>query len=697
MATAATGWKCTHSVEVVSETATQKQIKVTCFWQNDGWYYDVNGVSAWVYCGGQSYQVKNGSWVDSSQGENSYLAVSCGSHTFTINKTHSAQSISCSAKITVSSSYVSGTKSSTATTASVAAKTSYTVSYNANGGSGAPASQPKWHGENLTLQSGKPTRTGYTFKGWALSAAGSVYYDSGATCGQNKNLTLYAVWQANTYTVTYNANGGSGAPGSQTKTYGATLVLSTVKPTRADYNFKGWATSATATTATYAAGGNYTANAATTLYAVWELAYAKPTIFNFTASRCGSSGTSDESGSYAQIKFSWKTTKAVSKIVIEWSSASGGSGSVEVAASGTSGEVSKIIGGSLSDDVSYTITARVTDSGGEQESKLTLNGSKFTVDVKAGGDGVSFGKPAELGAADSLGGNGVADFAFDAKFNQPVYGNVLGLNRLPAIPAGAELNDYITTGAWAIYSNAIAATITCGGVKLGTNNSVPPARAGRFEVNSATGEGIRLEQWSYLRQRFIPYNMANPTFEREITRGENNVWTYYDWWKSSLSPAAADKVYNKSAITIACSSNISSLTVNEYTKVAFNSTASVIGNKLTFYDNSVLIGEGVDYVKASAQILLKCNTDGSKHFKINKMSNGVKTNWSWVCQEADRYENASGTPQATGFEFCLTPIIIPVQEGDLILCTYYTSNSTDQIISGNSTNGYQTYFTVEEL
>lgn len=689
MATAATGWRCTHSVEVVSETETQKKIKVTCYWQNDGWYYDVNGVSAWVYCGGQSYQVKSGSWVDSSQGEDSYLAVSCGSYTFTINKTHSAQSLSCYAKIVANSTYVSGTKSSTATTATVAAKTKYTVSYNANGGSGAPASQTKWHGENLTLQSGKPTRTGYTFKGWALTASGSAYYAAGATCGQNKNLTLYAVWQANTYTVTYNANGGTGAPGNQTKTYGTTLKLSTVKPTRADYNFKGWATSATATTATYAAGGNYTANSAATLYAVWELAYTKPTIFNFTASRCGSSGALNEEGNYAHIKFSWKSTNAVSEIVVEWASASGGSGSVEIAASGTSGEVSEIIGGSLNPDVSYTITARVTDSGGDQESKLTLNGSKYAVDFKAGGDGVSFGKPAELGAEDSLGGNGVADFAFDAKFNQPVYGNVLGLNRLPAIPEGAELNDYITTGAWAIYSNAIAATITCGGVKLGTNDSVPPARACRFEVNSATGEGIRLEQWSYLRQRLIPYNMSSPTYEREVFRGENNIWNYYEWWKSSLTPDASEKVYSKAAMSIVLSANSVLGAVNTYTKIPFNRSILSTNDRLTLSSNAIRIGSNIQHIKVSGQVLVgPGSTDGLRHVRIQKISGSTTTSVVW------------NTLYFTGSRHLiqvLTPIIVSVKEGDLLQMVFYTGDANDSIISGGATNGYQTYLTVEEL
>lgn len=167
------------------------------------------------------------------------------------------------------------------TTVSIPALTKYTVSYNANGGSGAPSSQTKYYGKSLTLSSTKPTRTGYTFKGWATSSSGSVAYTSGASYTTNASATLYAVWQANTYTVKYNANGGTGAPANQAKTHGVALTLSSTKPTRASvnndgvittYTFKGWATSANSSTVAYAAGAKYTANASVTLYAVWSSA-----------------------------------------------------------------------------------------------------------------------------------------------------------------------------------------------------------------------------------------------------------------------------------------------------------------------------------------------------------------------------------------------------------------------------------------
>ena len=140
----------------------------------------------------------------------------------------------------------------------------------------------KWYGENLTLKTNTFTRTGYTFKGWATSSSGGVSYANGATYTANAGITLYAVWQINTWTVSYNGNKPSEASGSvtnipanQTKTYGVTLKLSSNVPVLPLYNFLGYATSASGAVA-YQPGGNYTSNAAATLYAKWELAYTIP-------------------------------------------------------------------------------------------------------------------------------------------------------------------------------------------------------------------------------------------------------------------------------------------------------------------------------------------------------------------------------------------------------------------------------------
>lgn len=288
---------------------------------------------------------------------------------------------------------------------SVPAWTSYTIKFNANGGSGAPGNQTKWKNQTLTLSSTKPTRTGYSFLGWSTSStATSATYSAGGSYTANASATLYAVWKANTYTVTYNANGGSGAPSNQTKTYGVTLTLSSTKPTRTNYTFKGWGTSASATTVSYAAGGSYTTNAAITLYAVWSLTYKKPTISNTSVARCDSSGTVSSEGTNILVTFDWSTSYSVSSIVIECESSSETT-STTVSASGTSGSVSQIIGDDAIDTTSaYTIRIIVTDSGGSWTVSRSLTGDIFVIDALAGGNGVAFGKAAEV--------EGYADFGF---------------------------------------------------------------------------------------------------------------------------------------------------------------------------------------------------------------------------------------------------------------------------------------------
>lgn len=272
---------------------------------------------------------------------------------------------------------------------------SYTIKYDANGGTGAPSSQTKYYGKSLTISSTKPTRTGYTFLGWALTATGSVYYASGSTCGKNENLTLYAVWEANTYDVKFNANGGSGAPSSQTKTYDVDLKLSATVPTRTNYNFLGWGTSASSTTVAYAAGANYTKNTAITLYAIWELAYVKPRITGLTIARCDADGNSTDSGTYLRFIFDWASDQSVSSIALTWESSSD-SGSGTVTASGTSGSVDTIVGGSLNAESTYTVSITVTDAVDYTTIIRTVNGTKFIVDFKSGGTGIAFGKSAEL-------------------------------------------------------------------------------------------------------------------------------------------------------------------------------------------------------------------------------------------------------------------------------------------------------------
>ncbi|MBQ9387038.1 MAG: InlB B-repeat-containing protein [Lachnospiraceae bacterium] len=137
-----------------------------------------------------------------------------------------------------------------------------------------------------------PTRTGHTFQhfygdGTCGGSNGERFIYGASTTNTTvgsfaedlatditKNATLYALWSPNTYTISYNANGGSGAPASQTYTYSTsgTTKLSSKTPARNGYTFLGWSQSGSATTASYSAGQSWNLNNAGnyTFYAVWQ-------------------------------------------------------------------------------------------------------------------------------------------------------------------------------------------------------------------------------------------------------------------------------------------------------------------------------------------------------------------------------------------------------------------------------------------
>lgn len=317
----------------------------------------------------------------------------------TVNKNQSARNVSCKVSFAFDVTWHGVWTGTTTGSGSVgiSAKTSYSVTYNANGGSGAPGKQTKWYGTNLALSSTEPTRTGYTFKGWATSASGAVAYQPGTTYTSNANLTLYAVWEAHTYAVTYDANGGTGAPAAQTKTYGTTLKLSSIKPTRTNYNFLGWGTSASSTTVAYAPGANYTANAAITLYAIWELAYIAPRLTDVVIERCESDGTLSDEGTYCKVSFHCKlddinTFYEVSvKCVCEGS----GTNTSLVDVSGVKEfDFSEKFYWNFSIESEYSVSVTVNDGIGNTTVTKRIPPFAFTMDILAGGKGVAFGKPA---------------------------------------------------------------------------------------------------------------------------------------------------------------------------------------------------------------------------------------------------------------------------------------------------------------
>ena len=144
----------------------------------------------------------------------------------------------------------------------------YTITYNLDGGANG-ANQLSYNIETPTITLQNAIRTGYTFAGWFDAPTGGSKITS-IPKGSTGNKTLYARWTPNTYTVTFNANGG-GTPSTASKsvTYDSTYgVLATTS--RTGYNFKGWFPAASGgTQITAATEVKTTSNQ--TLYAQWDL------------------------------------------------------------------------------------------------------------------------------------------------------------------------------------------------------------------------------------------------------------------------------------------------------------------------------------------------------------------------------------------------------------------------------------------
>lgn len=114
-------------------------------------------------------------------------------------------------------------------------------------------------------------RDGYTFSGWFTAAEGGTQVTSETIVNTNSDHTLYAHWEKQACTISYDLNGADGTIESQTFENGSNAYISSIKPTRSGYIFLGWARSASATEAEFQPSDEYTENTDITLYAVWKI------------------------------------------------------------------------------------------------------------------------------------------------------------------------------------------------------------------------------------------------------------------------------------------------------------------------------------------------------------------------------------------------------------------------------------------
>lgn len=316
-----------------TDTATTVSISAAGL-QSVGWGFQLSsGVSVTASCTGQAAKSGSGGFA-SATGATAEKSFVSGS--WAVARTTSAQTLTVTVTVANVSGYMDGT-STLSFQVTVPALPSYAVSYSANGGSGAPASQTKWHGTALALSSTRPTRAGYLFQGWATSASGAVAYQPGAS---------------------------------------------------------------------------YTGNAALALYAVWRLAYVAPTISSCSAQRCGSSGTAQDGGTYAKVTAKWAVSTAYSsankassvKVEYRKKGASAWTSGATQTPNAASGTLSAVVGaGSLTADDQWEFRVTVADSGGSSAAQCSVAGQYYPMDVGNKGKTVAFGRAASSTAGLEVG------------------------------------------------------------------------------------------------------------------------------------------------------------------------------------------------------------------------------------------------------------------------------------------------------
>ena len=205
--------------------------------------------------------------------------------------------------------------------------------------------------------------TGYVFVGARTSNSPMT-----GTFGINDIRVVLEFAKAKTYTITYNANGGTGAPAAQTKTQGVPLTLSSTVPTRSGYTFLGWAESQSATAAQYQPSGSFTKDANTTLYAVW-----KSNVVSVTGVTLNKTSLTLNKGASETLTATVSPSNATNKSVT-WSSSN-----TSVATVDSNGKVTAVSAGST------TVTVKTNDGGKTATCAVTVKPNTYTITYDANG------------------------------------------------------------------------------------------------------------------------------------------------------------------------------------------------------------------------------------------------------------------------------------------------------------------------
>ena len=217
----------------------------------------------------------------------------------------------------VKAHYSGDTYYSVTTSATQSVSVRAVITYNINNGVGTAPNQSIYSGSAITLPAGTGlSKSGYTFGGWSLTETGTAL---NSPYSPSASRTLYAVWTGNQYTITYNANGGTGTQtaGSYTTGAAATSLPATSTFLRTGYSFGGWATSEGSTTPVT----TYSTSATATFYAIWTRG-----AYNVRFLANGGVGTMETQTSSATANLTANTFTYADRTFTGWNTSADGTG-----------------------------------------------------------------------------------------------------------------------------------------------------------------------------------------------------------------------------------------------------------------------------------------------------------------------------------------------------------------------------------
>ena len=249
------------------------------------------------------------------------------------------------------------------------------------------------------------------------------------------------------------------------------------------------------------------------------LDYSAPIITLLKVNRCDSDGTENNMGEYVKVTFSGNITSLNSKNSAAWTlhykkSTDSNYTPVNMASETTYSFTNKTYIFAADTGLSYDVMLEVADYFTKTKMSTVASTAFTVIHFNAAGNAMAVGKVSEI--------EKLFDIGIDARFNGDVYGTIMGMGYLPPIPDNANLNEYLTPGAYRVVNNNSANTIS----------NMPVKFAGRLKIEMATGAtsaSAMTGNWSYILQTYYDLNGIKYT-RSAYTTGTAGVFTFEPWY-----------------------------------------------------------------------------------------------------------------------------------------------------------------------